>query len=327
MNKIVIQETKHFILDRPFVLNIQTIIKQIVWRLFALKYRIILMISRPQRTMEKKHKVSICAIFKDEASILKEWIDYHLIVGAEHFYLYNNNSTDNFLTILKPYIRRGMVTLIDWPKQQAQIEAYEDAIDHYAQETKWMGFIDLDEFVVPCIHNSIYDFLKRFNRKASAVLIYWKVFGTAGNLKLNKDKFVIEQLTMSFPKLNNIGKCFLNTDFQYAKGNPKNLFMHHLLWCEWKGHLLPPVNIQNRIAFSSFHTLKSDNISIQINHYVTKSYEDYYYKTNIKSDVYFKNNPRSIDKLWDIDYKCTEADFKIFKYLSKLKVMSQQSIY
>ncbi len=34
-----------------------------------------------------KFNVSLCAIFKDEADYLKEWIEFHRIVGVEHFYM------------------------------------------------------------------------------------------------------------------------------------------------------------------------------------------------------------------------------------------------
>jgi hypothetical protein len=43
-----------------------------------------------------KHYLSICAIFKDEAPYLQEWIEFHRLLGVEKFYLYNNNSRDNF---------------------------------------------------------------------------------------------------------------------------------------------------------------------------------------------------------------------------------------
>lgn len=62
------------------------------------------------REEQKKYYVSICAIFKNEAKYLKEWIDYHLIVGVDHFYLYNNYSDDNYEKVLKPYIQRQLVT-------------------------------------------------------------------------------------------------------------------------------------------------------------------------------------------------------------------------
>ena len=64
---------------------------------------------------EMKYRLSLCLIFKNEAPFLKEWIDYHTIVGVDHFYLYNNNSDDNYKEVLEPYIRQGIVTLIEWP--------------------------------------------------------------------------------------------------------------------------------------------------------------------------------------------------------------------
>ena len=51
-----------------------------------------------------KYQVSLCLIFKNEAPFLKEWLDYHLTIGVSHFYLYNNNSDDNYLDVIKPYI-------------------------------------------------------------------------------------------------------------------------------------------------------------------------------------------------------------------------------
>ena len=63
-----------------------------------------------------QYKVTICAIFKNEGPYLREWLEYHMMIGVEHFYMYNNCSDDDYLTILKPYIDDNIVTLIDWPK-------------------------------------------------------------------------------------------------------------------------------------------------------------------------------------------------------------------
>src|SRR6187431_1294722 len=59
-----------------------------------------------------KYTVCLCGIFKNEAKFLDEWIQFHLVVGIDHFYLYNNNSDDNYYEILKPYIEKGFVDLI-----------------------------------------------------------------------------------------------------------------------------------------------------------------------------------------------------------------------
>lgn len=38
--------------------------------------------------------LAICAIAKDEGSYFSEWIEWHLKMGVEKFYIYDNGSTD-----------------------------------------------------------------------------------------------------------------------------------------------------------------------------------------------------------------------------------------
>src|SRR5271165_4385432 len=61
------------------------------------------------------YDLAICAIFQNEAPYLKEWIEFHKLVGVQHFYLYNNLSTDDYITVLAPYIDTKEVDLVDWP--------------------------------------------------------------------------------------------------------------------------------------------------------------------------------------------------------------------
>ncbi len=95
------------------------------------------------------YDLAIVAIFKDEARYLKEWLDYHLLAGVEHFYLYNNDSTDNYREVLAPYVEKNLVTLIDFPGKVMQVPAYNDAVEKFRFESRYMAFIDLDEFVYP----------------------------------------------------------------------------------------------------------------------------------------------------------------------------------
>lgn len=110
----------------------------------------------------KKYDFSICAIFKNEALYLKEWIEYHRVLGVDHFYLYNIGSRDFFQIVLDPYIKQGIVTLVNWPEMLnpqdnfneicaliTKIPAYENAINFLARgETKWLIFVDVNEYVV-----------------------------------------------------------------------------------------------------------------------------------------------------------------------------------
>ena len=44
--------------------------------------------------------LSVVAIAKNEAPYIKEWIEYHKLVGVERFYFYDNGSTDNTREVL-----------------------------------------------------------------------------------------------------------------------------------------------------------------------------------------------------------------------------------
>lgn len=125
----------------------------------------------------KKYQLSICALFKNEAKYLKEWIEYHRIFGVDHFYLYNIGSEDAFQEVLRPYIDEGIVTFFHWPEMIApqddrttytwalstQIPAYENAWNFIAlYETKWLVFIDIDEFLVCPKEMPIKDLLKKY---------------------------------------------------------------------------------------------------------------------------------------------------------------------
>src|SRR6266480_3576021 len=76
--------------------------------------------------------LSACAIFRKEAPYLAEWLVFHLGVGVEHFYLYENRSTDDFRTVLAPFVERRQVTLADRPKPQGQKAAYRHCLSSAA---------------------------------------------------------------------------------------------------------------------------------------------------------------------------------------------------
>jgi hypothetical protein len=153
-------------------------------------------------------EISIATVFQNEAPYLKEWIEFHKLIGVEHFYLYNNNSEDHFLEILEPYIESGVVELFDWkerPKTREewhliQRKALLDAILRAQNVSKWVAFIDADEFIFPVEDKTLPQFLKNFE-EYPAVAANWQVFGTSHINHLKKNRLMIEQLTKkAYPK-------------------------------------------------------------------------------------------------------------------------------
>lgn len=113
---MLITEDKYFIFDKPRNENFVYKTKYCITVMQCIGYKVLKTIFRKKASDDKKYYVSICGIFKDEAFYLKEWIEYHKKAGVDHIYLYNNNSTDNYLTVIKPYLEERYIDLIDWSK-------------------------------------------------------------------------------------------------------------------------------------------------------------------------------------------------------------------
>ena len=313
------KENKYFIFDRPMTVSIKYYIKRIFYYFYSGLCHIILFFLRKRRSKEKKYQVSICAIFKNEAKYLKEWIEFHRIIGVEHFYLYNNNSEDDYSKVLTAYIERGIVDLIEWPIAQGQISAYRNCVKNYAQETAWIGFIDIDEFVVPIKYNTIDVFLKQFQDRP-AVLLYWKMFGTSGYLFRDTTHLVTEDFILCWSKHVNIGKCFFNTSFQLLDDEKKNGTLHHYTWAKVGKFRIPPVNFAGHFVFSTSNRVYTADFPIQINHYFTKSYQEYSDKKR-KGDVYYSMNPHDEEYFYLHEAPCKVVDYSAYKFLIKLKLI------
>ena len=258
-------------------------------------------------------------MFKDEAVYLKEWIEFHRMVGVDHFYLYDNNSSDDYANVIRKYQEAGVVTLIHWPEEHAQVAGYEDCIRRFQGESDWIGFIDVDEFLVPVAEESLVSFLDRFSNKP-AVLVYWRFFGSGGMLSRDTTRLVTEDFVVASEKLYTKGKCFFNSNFDYLFGSGLNKSMFHYLWTSSGGKPVPPVDVFNHISFGDWYpNRKTKRIPVQLNHYVLKSLEEHREKDK-KGDVYY-DHPTHNDQLFFLrDRRCTAPDYHILRYVAELKV-------
>ena len=90
--------------------------------------------------------LSVVAVMKDEYKNLAEWLDFHRAVGVEHFYLYDNNSSDGTIRYL--YEKNfSDVAYFSTDMDMCQMACYYNALTAFRDQSKWMAFIDLDEFL------------------------------------------------------------------------------------------------------------------------------------------------------------------------------------
>ncbi len=156
---------------------------------------------------QDKFALAICSVFQNEAFFLKQWIEFHKLMGADHFYLYNNSSSDHYLEILQPYIEQGLVDLIEWPVEThnqkeyltlLQLPAYNHALNIVKHTAQWAAFIDLDEFLCPMRHDSIIELLDDY-QDCAGLAVNWQTFGTSGIDRLESKQLIIENFIWKAP--------------------------------------------------------------------------------------------------------------------------------
>lgn len=96
-----------------------------------------------------QYDLAVVSIMKGASENLVEWLDYHLMAGVDHFYIYDNDSYDNLKEILQPYVNAGIITYIFYPGKNQRINAYNDAVKNFKFESRYMTFLDVDEFIFP----------------------------------------------------------------------------------------------------------------------------------------------------------------------------------
>jgi hypothetical protein len=108
---------------------------------------------------------------------LVEWLEFHIMMGVEHFWLFDNSVTPAQSTakLLLPYVLRGIVTLLHWPfpiqkgcdqsQAGAQFSVGNVCLRRYAQDAEWIAFLDVDEFMLPRRENeTLTNLTRRFTR-------------------------------------------------------------------------------------------------------------------------------------------------------------------
>lgn len=128
--------------------------------------------------------IAIVAIVKDEAHYLPEWLEFHLLLGVRHIFLYDNGSTDNTPEVLAPYLRDNLVTIVPWQNFSASLNpqslAYNHALANFGPDFAWMAFIDLDEFLYPAKAATLEEAMQALAH-LPAVSLPWICFGPSGH--------------------------------------------------------------------------------------------------------------------------------------------------
>ncbi len=244
--------------------------------------------------MPKKYDLAICAIFKNEGRYLQEWIEYHQMVGVKHFYLYDNDSTDD-TRILQKYLDEGIITL-----NKISGNSYETGVDYqyqyrnhflktYGDEVEWVAVIDLDEFIIPMDYATIPEEMNVILNKAkkkieildgfsidmvAGISLCWVYYGTSFHIDPPEGLVLENYLNrIAFEDNDNWCKCIYYVD------NVDTIINSHFTIPK-EGKIFIDENGDYVPVCARYFSTRANHL--RVNHYTTRSLNEHIYKLTKK---------------------------------------------
>jgi Glycosyltransferase family 92 len=211
-----------------------------------------------------KPYLALCGCLGYDAPYLLEWVEFYRLVGVERFFLYNNGDRAAQERLLAPYVEEGTVVLHDWPQFPPQNEAFQHCLDEHGDESRWIAFVDTDEFLFSPTGRPLPDVLREYE-EFPGVVVHWVFFGTSGHETrppgLVTENYVRRSLAFggnryikSIVDPARVERCLSPHHFSYRDGHAVDEERRPV-----DGPLVEPVSISR----------------LRINHYWTKSEEEW----------------------------------------------------
>ena len=231
---------------------------------------------------EKKTKICLCVIGKNENVYAKEYINHYKQLGYNHIFIYDNNDIngERFEDILTEDIKKGFVSIIDYTGYRgkynnSQREAYYDCYKKNKRFYDWLSFFDFDEFLELNNNKTIQEFLNnKLYKNCQNIKINWLVYTSNKELLYYEQKPL--QIRFNISLYNNIANKHIKSTI---RGKTKGNF-----WKKWN----TPHSSFNNFNSCSSSGRKVDSSSpfieppdykhASLKHFGIKSFEEFCYK-------------------------------------------------
>ena len=131
---------------------------------------------KPTSKNERNFSVCVSPVNNNysRAYELVEWIQLNKILGVQYFTFYNYSMASNIEQVLSFYSKRGLVEVLHWnmplsiqnPEEIhyfGQLAALNDCLYRNRHKTKYLAFLDIDEFIIPK-QNDVYSWSEMLKR-------------------------------------------------------------------------------------------------------------------------------------------------------------------
>jgi hypothetical protein len=230
------------------------------------------------------HQLSVGCVFRNESHIMAEWLKHYLHHGASHFYLINDNSTDDYLPILQPFIDSGRVSLFNAQFHYylgRQKDMYNTFILPHVNDrsTEWLLMVDMDEFLWSPRSVKVTDILQGCTHLGQ-IQMTDLLFGSNGFVE--QPLSAVASFTKRQREPRGHLKYFVNSAFAFSSLN-----VHHATFQDVGRY-------ENGQYFQRF-----DNSTFVVNHYCCQSrnFWDSVKCTRGDADHYLQRKPEDFDAL------------------------------
>lgn len=118
--------------------------------------------------------IVICVIAKNENCYIKDFCDYHLSLGFDHIYVFDNNDIPEIHKVIQ---NTDKITVQPFKSidEFTQKNLYNKFIRTYDYD--WCAFIDVDEFITLNKHKDIHNFINSFDDSVGGIKLFEQVYG------------------------------------------------------------------------------------------------------------------------------------------------------
>lgn len=234
----------------------------------------------------------------------------------EHFYLYDNDSRDDYQSIIGPFLAEDEVTLHPWPGSGVLLKAYEHCLEQYRDEARWIAYIDDDEFLFPAQRGGTLREILTDYEGYAGLAACWLLFGSNGH-RIRPPGLVTRNYRRRADWVDRHVKCIVNP----VKVSAPAVAAHSF-------HCLPGEVIvdENRRPMAGPFAEQPSAEVLCMNHYVIKSHQEIVQRrTRLQADGAHTIHSISKWEWFDSHYNAVE-DLRIQPFAAALEeaVKSQQ---
>ncbi len=253
-------------------------------------------------------RLAIVCCAKNENYYINDWIKYHLNLGFDHIYIYDNNDSGN----IKHYISKCYwknITVFDihgmlMPQKSIYTEWWKS---DYRLLYDFVAVIDIDEFITMADGLKIKNVLSDPRYKVySSIMLNWKIYGDGEKLYGDLSIPVYKRITSVAIKYQSTTNNYTRTYKSIYNCNANDISRLYAHYANSTKNSIQPNFTTNAVddkiinGKPSTHRTKSVDYSVMyIRHYMTKTIAEYrvfkYHSTDsitmkdVYTDVYFRN--------------------------------------